>query len=71
MKQIQEYLTDLDNQLGEIREHLTDLENQLGEIRERNAQRIQEAKERLGTKYLCHPVNHVKRRDKSRQEGER
>ena len=57
--------------MKQIQEYLTDLENQLGEIRERNAQRIQEAKERLGTKYLCHPDNHVKRRDKSRQEGER
>ena len=41
--------------------YLSELEKQLSEVRERNAQRIQEAKERLGTKYLCHPDNHVKR----------
>lgn len=45
-------------------ESMVDLEKQLREVQERNAQRIQEAKERLGTKYLCHPDNHVKRRDK-------
>ena len=45
-------------------ESLVDLEKQLCEVQERNAQRIQEAKERLGAKYLCHPDNHVKRRDK-------
>ena len=45
-------------------ESMVDLEKQLSEVRERNAQRIQEAKERLGTKYLCHPDNHVKRCDK-------
>lgn len=46
-------------------ESLVDLEKQLREVQERNAQRIQEAKERLGTKYLCHPDNHVKRQQKN------
>ena len=50
--------------MKQTQEYLTDLEKQLREVQERNAQRIQEAKERLGTKYLCHPDNHVKRRDK-------
>lgn len=31
------------------------------EIRERNQQRLEEAKIRLGEKYLLHPKNHVKR----------
>ena len=48
MKQTQEYLDQLDQRMQEIQE--------------RNAQRLQEAKERLGTKYLLHPANHVKRR---------
>ena len=45
-------------------ESMVDLEKQLREVQERNAQRIQEAKERLGTMYLCHPDNQVKRRNK-------
>ena len=50
--------------MKQTQEYLTDLEKQLREVQERNDQRIQEAKERLGTKYLCHPDNHIKRRDK-------
>jgi predicted metal-dependent phosphoesterase TrpH len=38
----------------------------LAEIQERNAKRIEEAKERLGTKYLLHPANHVKRRQEQK-----
>lgn len=38
---------------------ITDTEMQ--ELRERNAQRLQEAKEKLGEKYLLHPNNHVKK----------
>lgn len=47
MKQTQEYLEQLDKHMREIQE--------------RNAQRLQEAKERLGTKYLLHPANQVKK----------
>ncbi len=36
-------------------------DQQIQEIRERNAQRLEEAKEKLGVKYLLHPQNHVKR----------
>ena len=38
---------------------ITDTEMQ--ELRERNAQRLQDAKEKLGEKYLLHPSNHVKK----------
>lgn len=30
-------------------------------LRERNEERLKEAKEKLGTKYLLHPANRVKR----------
>ena len=53
--------------MKQTQEYLTDLEKQLSEVSERNAQRIQEAKERLGAKYLCHPDNHIKRPNKSRK----
>lgn len=47
MKQIQEYLEALDKRMAEIRE--------------RNERRAQEAKAQLGTRYLLHPANHVKK----------
>lgn len=37
------------------------IEQQLNEIRERNNERLKAAIERLGTKYLLHPVNRVKK----------
>lgn len=36
-------------------------EIQFNELRERNEQRLKEAKEKLGSKYLLHPANRVKR----------
>ena len=36
-----------------------DLEKQLEELAARNAQRVEEAKKRMGSKYLCHPSNFV------------
>ncbi len=37
------------------------IEQQLLEIRQRNEQRVKGAIEQLGTKYLLHPSNHVKK----------
>lgn len=37
------------------------IEQQLNEIRERNNERLKDAIARLGTKYLLHPVNRVKK----------
>lgn len=36
-------------------------DQQLQELRERNQQRLEEAKNKLGSKYLLHPQNQVKR----------
>ncbi len=35
---------------------------QMTELRQRNARRAKAAREALGTKWLMHPLNHVKRR---------
>lgn len=40
----------------------TEADKRLQELRERNEQRLKEAKDKLGTKYLLHPANHVTRR---------
>ena len=40
---------------------MIDMEKQLEEIRARNAERVEEAKKRLGNRYLCHPDNFVTR----------
>lgn len=37
-------------------------QQQLNEMRQRNAQRLVHAKEKLGDKWLLHPVNHVRRK---------
>jgi hypothetical protein len=37
------------------------IEQQLNEIRERNNERLKDAINRLGTKYLLHPNNRVKK----------
>jgi len=34
-------------------------EQELKELQERNHQRAQAAIEKLGTRYLCHPANHI------------
>lgn len=39
----------------------------LNELQQRNAQRLQEAKEKLGEKYLLHPKNQVKKLPKSKR----
>lgn len=44
---------------------MTELEKQLKELRERNEIRLQEAKERLGTKWLLHPDNRVENKFKT------
>lgn len=36
-------------------------DQQLQELRERNQQRLEEAKSKLGPKYLLHPQNHIKK----------
>lgn len=36
-------------------------DQQLQELRERNKQRLEEAKAKLGSKYLLHPANRTKR----------
>ena len=41
--------------------HISKLEQELLELRARNEVRLKEAKERMGTKYLLHPDNRVKR----------
>lgn len=38
---------------------MSKLEQELKELRERNEKRLQEAKERMGTKWLLHPQNQV------------
>lgn len=40
-------------------------EQQLKELRERNEKRLQEAKEKLGAKWLLHPDNKVNLKTKS------
>jgi hypothetical protein len=40
--------------------HNMNIEQQLNEIRERNNERLKDAINRLGTKYLLHPTNRVK-----------
>lgn len=37
------------------------IEQQLHEINQRNQQRVKDTIEKLGTKYLCHPINRVKK----------
>lgn len=37
------------------------LDGEIAELRERNAKRVKAAIEALGTKYICHPANRVKR----------
>jgi ElaB/YqjD/DUF883 family membrane-anchored ribosome-binding protein len=37
------------------------LEQQLKELRERNEQRLKEAKEQLGERWLLHPANQLKK----------
>lgn len=55
--------------------HISKLEQELLELRARNEARLKEAKERMGTKYLLHPDNRVKRikpesnRSKPQSEG--
>ena len=39
------------------------IEQQLMEIRQRNEQRVKGAIEQLGSKYLMHPSNHIKKQD--------
>lgn len=39
------------------------IEQQLMEMRQRNEQRVKDAIEQLGSKYLLHPSNHVKKQD--------
>ena len=46
--------------MKQSQKYIETLEQYLREVKERNAERLKEAKERLGTKYLCHPDNHVK-----------
>jgi hypothetical protein len=41
--------------------HNMNIEQQLNEIRERNNERLKDAINRLGTKYLLHPNNRVKK----------
>ncbi len=38
------------------------LEQELHEIRQRNLERAKQAIAKLGSKYLCHPSNQVKRK---------
>lgn len=38
-------------------------------LAERNAQRAEEAKAKLGTKYLCHPVHRVQRLSAPPEQG--
>ncbi len=44
------------------KKEVSKLELDLLAIRDRNAQRAREAIEKLGTKWLCHPVNRVERK---------
>jgi len=37
-------------------------DEQLQELQQRNMQRVKDAIEKLGNKYLCHPDNRVKRK---------
>lgn len=39
-----------------------EVDKRLQELRERNEARLKEAKDKLGTKYLLHPANHITRR---------
>jgi hypothetical protein len=39
------------------------IEQLLMEIRQRNEQRVRDAIEQLGSKYLLHPSNYVKKQD--------
>lgn len=43
----------------------TNLSQELKELRERNEKRLQEAKEKMGAKWLLHPDNHVQSKLKS------
>jgi hypothetical protein len=43
--------------------HCMNIEQQLLDIRQRNEQRVKGAIEQLGTKYLLHPSNYVKKVD--------
>lgn len=52
--------------IGEELQALRSIDSATKEIRERNAQRVAEMKEAMGSKFLLHPWNRVKKHKEKR-----